>query len=293
MAGAERICIVGARGMLGRELVEACAAMESGVLSTCQAIDREEIDIADESSVRRVLDDLVPGVVINAAAYTDVDACERHEAEATAVNGHGPGHLAAWCCRRGARFVHVSTDFVFDGRKDGPYMPEDEVCPLSAYGRSKLEGERRVLAASPEHAVVRTSWLFGVHGGNFVKTILRLSRERGEISVVTDQVGRPTCARDLAGALLRLARTRAGGLFHFANHGACSWYTFAEEIVRLAGGTTRILPLTSDRLGRPAVRPAWSVLDTGRIERTLGIVPRHWKEALAECLPELLRPAAA
>jgi len=287
MAVGEAICIVGAKGMLGQELVKACRDAALGQAALVHAIDREEIDIADARSTRDVIERLRPALAFNAAAYTDVDGCETNGGLAEAVNAAGPAHLAKVCRDIACRLVHVSTDYVFDGDKRTPYMPEDAVNPRSVYGKTKAEGERRVREILPDHVVVRTSWLFGVHGQNFVKTILRMARQRDTLKIVDDQVGCPTYARDLAAALVALGHSPVTGTYHFCNAGACSWNEFAKEIVRLAGLQARVISTNTAALGRPARRPAYSVLSTDKIARDAGILPRPWKEALAECMKEL------
>jgi dTDP-4-dehydrorhamnose reductase len=231
-----------------------------------------------------MIGELRPSLVINAAAYTDVDGCETHESDALAVNATGPANLAEACGQCGARLVHVSTDYVFDGIKGTPNLPDDPIAPQSAYGRTKADGERRVRELLPDgHVIVRTSWLFGMHGKNFVKTILKLAAERPELRVVTDQVGCPTYAPDLAAALLICGLSATTGTFHFCNAGACSWNEFAAEIVRLTGAPCRVLPRTTAELNRPAKRPAWSVMSTESFTDATGVEPRPWPQALSEC----------
>ncbi len=277
--------------MLGRELAAVCREGAAGVPGAeVFALDIEEIDITDRPGVSRVLEGLRPELVINAAAYTDVDGCETNPELAERVNALGPANLAGACWALGCRLVHVSTDYVFDGRKGSPYVPDDPIGPPSEYGRTKADGERRVREILKDHVIVRTSWLFGVHGKNFVKTILRLAGERDELRVVDDQVGCPTYAPDLARALLTLGRGRWRGTYHFCNDGACSWFEFATEIVRLGGGGARVVPMTTAELDRSAARPAYSVLDTETLTRDTGIRPRRWQEALAECVSALQPP---
>ena len=290
MAAAERVLIVGCRGMLGRELVSALGGNEAEAAGRLVGLDLPELDITDSQAVARTLAELRPTLVINAAAYTDVDGCEAHLEQAMAANAEGSAHLAVACRTLGARLVHVSTDYVFDGRAERPYEPDHPVDPQSVYGRSKELGERRVRESLADHAIVRTSWLFGVHGRNFVKTIFKLAFERSELRVVTDQVGRPTAAADLAEALLAVARCGLRGTCHFANAGQCSWFEFASEIVRQSAAPCRIEPQTSAELNRPAPRPAYSVLSTESFTAATGIVPRPWQQALAECLATLGSP---
>lgn len=292
--------------MLGRELVEwfdagqsagamaACFAAwdrkrypsaESGTDGRLTAMDVDDLDIADRQAVLETLGDLKPTLVINAAGYTDVDGCERHEELATRVNADGPAHLAEACGRIDCRLVHVSTDYVFDGTATRPYRPDDAVRPGSAYGRTKAAGEAAVRRHLPDrHLIVRTSWMFSAFGKNFVNTIRRLASQRDELRVVTDQVGCPTYARDLAAALLIAGRAGTTGTHHFCNAGACSWNDFAAAIVRLAGADCRVLPTTAAELNRPAPRPAYSVLSTADFTRETGVQPRDWRTALASCI---------
>jgi dTDP-4-dehydrorhamnose reductase len=249
---------------------------------------KEDLDIRDASAVETAIGSAAPCVVINAAAYTTVDGCEERAQLAREVNARGAGNLAAACARHRCRLVHVSTDFVFDGAKREPYLPDDRVNPLSVYGRTKAEGEALVREALADHVIVRTSWLFAVHGTNFMRTILRLADERSALNVVDDQMGCPTYARDLARALLVVGVSNCRGTYHFCNSGECSWHGFAEEILRQAGRATPVRPLASAQLNRPAARPAYSVLDTRTLESDTGVRPRPWQEALAECLKDLI-----
>jgi dTDP-4-dehydrorhamnose reductase len=253
-----RILVTGAGGMLGRDLVTVLAAGGAEVTPA----KRGELDITDAAAVTAA----VPGhdVVVNAAAWTDVDGAEEHEAEATRVNGLGPQLLAAVCAAEDARLVHVSSDYVFDGQGTEPYREDDAVRPLSAYGRSKLAGERSVQAASADHAIVRSSWLFGAGGRNFVDTMLRLGAERDELRVVADQVGCPTFTGHLAEALVTIAGNRTAGVLHVAGGGACTWFELARAALEDARVNTRIEPCTTAEFPRPAPRPAYSVLGSTR-----------------------------
>jgi len=287
MATTEKVCIVGAYGMLGRELVEACQQAPGRQSIECLPLDLEEIDITDARRVADVIAQLRPNLVINAAGYTDVDGCDSHQALAAAANANGPAYLAHACRAHRCRLIHVSSDYVFDGRKSEAYLPDDPVHPLNVYGRSKADGERLVREAQCSYVIVRSSWLFGRYGKNFVKTMLALFQERDELSVVTDQVGCPTYARDLALALLAVGQSDFVGTCQFCNAGACSWHEFAVEIARQAGVRVKVLPITSEQLNRPAKRPAYSVLSTKSFTKHTGMTPRPWQEALAQCLQEL------
>jgi dTDP-4-dehydrorhamnose reductase len=225
-----------------------------------------------------------PDVVIHAAAYTDVDGAEAHPDRAFAVNASGSRHVAQGAAEAGARLIAVSTDYVYDGAKDGPYREDDPVAPLGLYGASKLEGEREILKAKPDAVILRTAWLYG-EGKNFVETILRLARERDELRIVDDQRGSPTAVADLATVIAALLQTPCAGVYHAVNAGACSWYEFAREILRLAGIDRRVVPIRSSELVRPAKRPANSVLDCGKLA-ALGLTLRPWQDALRAYLQE-------
>jgi dTDP-4-dehydrorhamnose reductase len=276
-----RLLVTGGAGMLGRAVVDAARRLGHEVVAPASA----DLDIRNADVVRDVLAAAAPAAVINCAAWTDVDGAEAHEAAALAVNGAGAGNVALGAAEAGARIVHVSTDYVFDGAKQAPWVESDPVAPLSAYGRTKLAGEQEVAAANPDHAIVRTAWLFGAGGRNFVSTMIELAAGRDEVSVVTDQVGRPTWTRHLAPALVELAERRGDvGVFHASGPGECSWYEFAIEIFDRAGLLVRVLPVTSERFPRPARRPAYSVLGT---EREPGVHLPPWQDGLVAYLAEL------
>jgi dTDP-4-dehydrorhamnose reductase len=264
--------------MLGRAVIAAAARLGHDLVAPASA----DLDITDADAVRAAVATAGIACVVNCAAWTDVDGAEASEAAALAVNGTGAGNLARAVAEIGGRIVHVSTDYVFDGAKRTPWLESDAVGPLSAYGRTKLAGEQAVAAATPEHAIVRTAWLFGAGGPNFVDTMLRLASERDEVSVVTDQVGRPTWTEHLAPALVELAERRGDvGVFHATGEGQCSWNEFAIEIFDRAGVMCRVLPVTSDRFPRPASRPAYSVMGT---EREPGVVLPAWQAGLTSYL---------
>jgi len=279
------ILIVGSQGMLGREVVEVLQqdswiqTFGGGEIHAC---DIDEIDITDPQSIAQGFERFTAELLINCAAYTDVDGCETNRRQAFAVNGDGPGHLARACRAHHSKLIHISTDFVFNGRGDRPYQPEDPPDPISVYGQSKLAGERALQENIQDYIIVRTSWLFGKHGENFVSTICRLGQERPYLEVVDDQVGSPTYAVDLARALLHLAAAGARGIFHFSNEGHCTWYEFAGEIVRQFGLRTEIRPIRSEKLDRPALRPSWSVMDITRYKEATGQSVRRWQDALAD-----------
>jgi dTDP-4-dehydrorhamnose reductase len=264
--------------MLGRDVCSAAARGEHEIV----ALARADLDITDAAAVRSAVAAAKPDAIVNCAAWTDVDGAEGAEAEATAVNGAGAGNVAA--C--GVYTVHVSTDYVFDGTAGDPYAEDSPVAPQSAYGRSKLAGERAVAAAGAEHAIVRSSWLFGVHGGNFVATMLRLGAERDEVTVVDDQIGCPTFTGHLADGLVQVAERRLAGVLHVAGSGACSWYDLAAATFERAGLDVRLQRGRTADLGRPAPRPAYSVLGRTRPE-TPELPP--WEQGLNDYLAAEVR----
>jgi len=265
--------------MLGRDVALAARAVghEPVVLT------RADLDICDREAVAQACIEHYPGAVVNCAAWTNVDGAEEHFADAKDVNGRGAGNVAAAAAAVGAGVIYPSTDYVFDGKKEEGYVESDPVGPLSAYGMSKLAGERETAAASERHWIVRSSWLFGVNGRNFVETMLSLARDREEVVVVRDQVGCPTYTGHLAAGLIRLLDGETYGVHHMAGAGRCSWYDFAVEIFKLAGLETRVLSMTSDMLDRPAPRPAYSVLIS---EREHPVLLPDWQEGLADYLAE-------
>lgn len=276
-----RILITGAAGMLGQDTCRAAAAAGHDVL----ALPRAELDIAVADGVDLAVRQARPDVVLNCAAWTDVDGAEASEQAAVAINGRGAGNVARAAADTGAWTIHISSDYVFDGTKREPYVESDPVRPLSAYGRSKLAGELAVTRVAPErHTIVRSSWLFGAGGPCFPATIARLAAEREELSVVDDQVGCPTFTGHLAEAIVELADRTVGepiaGLVHVAGGGQCSWCEFAREIVSASGASCEVKPGRTADLGRPAPRPAYSVLATERGS----LVPRlpDWREGLAQ-----------
>lgn len=270
------ILVVGAKGMLGRDLMALLGADARGV-------DIEDIDITSMESVQKVLVTLKPRVVVNAAAYTDVDGCESNQEMAMQVNGEGVAHLALISKEIGAKLVQISTDYVFDGGKGSPYREDDPTCPLSLYGESKLAGEMNA-CFNPDHLIVRTQWLYGLHGKNFVETMLRLAGEKKELSVVDDQIGSPTWTVDLSLAIKALIDKGCSGTYHAANGGFCSWNEFARAIFAEAGMGITVNPMSTAELGRPAPRPLYSTLDCGKLKRDADFQPEPWQEALKHYL---------
>lgn len=285
----DTVLIVGAGGQLGSELQATCPA---GVQMV--AVTRAELDIADEAAIAALMERVSPATVINAAAYTAVDKAESEPEAAALGNATGPGLLAAACAAAGARFIHISTDFVFDGSSSVPYTPDMPTSPLGEYGRSKLEGELAVRKALPEALIIRTGWVYSAFGHNFVKTMLRLMADRDELTVVADQVGTPTWARGLALAVwAAAARPQLTGTYHWSDAGVCSWYDFAvaicEEGVEL-GFLERLInvrPIPAADYPTPAERPAYSVLDKSASWHDFELTGVHWRAQLRGMLKDL------
>ncbi|MFF4952920.1 dTDP-4-dehydrorhamnose reductase [Streptomyces chattanoogensis] len=287
-----RWLVTGAGGLLGREVCARLARLDG---AQAAGLLRRDLDITRPRAVRTALRTHRPDVVVNCAAWTAADDAETHEAAAARVNGDGPRHLAAACAESGARLLHLSTDYVFAGDVASPRAEDDRPGPRNAYGRTKLAGEQAVLAGLPRTGyVVRAAWLYGAGGPNFVRTMIRLERERDHVQVVDDQRGQPTWAADLADLLVRLGLgalrgTAPAGVYHGTSRGATTWHGLARETFRLLGADPgRVRSITSRELGRPAPRPAYSVLSHAAW-RAAGIEPiRHWRAALAEAFPALL-----
>lgn len=289
-----RVLVLGKSGMLGRDVMDTFLEREFNVLG----IDRKELDLEYPSRIPRVLKNADPDIVINCAAYTNVDLAEKEREKAMRINRDSPGVLAETCNAFGIPLIHVSTDYVFDGRSSRPYKENDPVCPVNYYGLTKKEGEDAIRSNLEKHIIVRTSWLYGRHGKNFVKTILRLAAERSEIRVVADQFGSPTWAVELARALLKVVETiwrtenkAPWGTYHFAGLGETSWYKFAEEIVNRAKKyqdltVRRVVPISTDQYPTPATRPGRSTLDSTKISETFGVTLTPWEESLSLMIKE-------
>lgn len=275
-----KLLLTGAGGMLARDVMATLADRHQ-----IHPFPEEALDITDFAAVRRAVDGLRPDLIVNCAAFTDVDRCETEPGPAFAVNALGPRHLAVAAHGAGAALLHVSTDYVFDGTATAPYGEFDPVGPVTAYGRSKLAGELEVRAHCPRHYIVRSAWLYGAHGRNFVHTMLQLAAQRERLTVVDDQVGNPTWTVELARAIGALMETGAFGTYHASAEGEASWYAFAREILRLKGVATPVDPVPSTAFPRPARRPAFSALDKGCL-RALGLTMRPWREALADYLKD-------
>ena len=273
-----RLLVTGGGGMLGRAVVDAATRLGHDVTAPA----RTELDITDAAAVRDAVLGARAQAVVNCAAYTDVDGAEADWANAEAVNCTGAGNVAAAAAKAGASIVHVSTDYVFDGSKREPWLESDPTGPLGVYGETKLGGEKAIAEATSRHAIVRTAWLFGAGGKNFVDTMLSLAAQRDEVAVVTDQIGCPTWTGHLARALVELAeRPDETGIHHIAGAGSCSWNELALELFDRAGVDCRVRPTTADQFQRPARRPAYSVLGT---ERARPLVLPPWQEGVAAYL---------
>lgn len=290
------ILLIGSQGQVGQEL-------QSSLLPYGQVteISRAEADLCDPESLRPIIRSYAPSIVINAAAYTAVDRAESEPELADRVNHWSPKVMAEECDRLGSSLIHISTDYVFDGHHHRPYREDDPTQPLSVYGSSKLAGEQAIQQVGCHHAIVRTAWVYGVGGkGNFVKTMLRLGKEREEIRVVADQIGTPTFAADLAQAISQLApliaskiNPQPSGIYHYTNSGVASWYDFAVAIFEEARALDypltlqRVVPITTADYPTPAHRPPYSVLDYGKISASLGTYPPYWRQSMRLMLQEL------
>ena len=287
------ILITGANGQLGREMRNVLTGDQrfNAVYTDVAGNDIVMLDITDEAAVEQMVNDHAINVIVNCAAYTAVDAAEDNEPLAERLNADAVGILARVAKRHGARMIHVSTDYVFDGKGCVPYTEEMPTCPQSAYGRTKLAGERQLLDALGDDAVIlRTAWLYSPYGKNFVKTMLALGKDKPALKVVFDQVGSPTCAYDLARAIVIVmsADQWHGGIYHFSNEGVISWYDFTKAIHRLAGITgCDVQPCHSDEFPAKAHRPAYSVLDKTKFKTTFGVTVPYWQDSLEETLHRL------
>jgi dTDP-4-dehydrorhamnose reductase len=284
------ILVTGASGQLGSEIIRIAGQFKADIIFFT---DFPEVDITNVVTLRQFIVDHQISVVINCAAYTAVDQAEEESDQAAGVNTLGPEIISLLAAVFGIRFIHISTDYVFDGENCRPYMEDDIPNPSGVYGKTKLEGEKAILAKCPEAIIIRTSWLYSSFGKNFVKTMLRLMDERSEIGVVADQVGTPTYAGDLALAILALINepdwSGKTGIYHFSNEGVASWFDFAMAIREVAGRTCRINPLTSDQFPTPARRPAYSVLDKAKIKKTFSLEVPYWRDSLRYCLGIILK----
>ncbi|MGN7455630.1 dTDP-4-dehydrorhamnose reductase [Paenibacillus pasadenensis] len=273
-----KVIVTGAGGQLGRDLVS--LLNEEG----CETfgLTRSELDFSKREEVDRIVSLLKPDIIIHSGAYTKVDQAESEPDVAHQANGNGAGYIAAAAERIGAKLAYVSTDYVFDGTASRPIPESAATNPVNVYGASKLNGEEQSQAHASRCFIVRTSWVYGLHGANFVKTMLNLARQGKPLSVVDDQVGSPTFTRDLAACILRLIETDRYGIYHVANSGVCSWHEFAQAIFEEAGLKVELKPVSSEQFVRPARRPAYSVLEQGALRENGFPEMRHWREGLKE-----------
>lgn len=283
-----KMLVTGCRGQLGSQIMN---ILQKGVSELGEipkqykdiefiGTDSDELDIVDLQRLKEYMKELKPDIVINSAAYTNVDECEKNKDLAFKVNSLGPRNLAIACEEVGAKFIHISTDYVFEGNGKLPYTEYDITNPISVYGKTKLLGENFVRDFCSKYFIIRTAWLYGYNGKNFVKTILKAAKEKGHLDVVDDQRGNPTNAEDLAHHILKLGLTEEYGVYHCTGSGECSWYDFAKTIVEYAGIECVVNPITSDKINRAAKRPAFSSLDNMMIRCTIGDEMREWREAL-------------
>ncbi|AKR38251.1 dTDP-4-dehydrorhamnose reductase [Bacillus thuringiensis] len=278
-----KVLVTGAKGQLGQDVVSLLKEQTWEVFG----FGREELNITDEKQVSEKVLLIQPDIIIHTAAYTQVDQAESDEESAFKVNAEGTKYLAQAAEAVGAKFCYVSTDYVFDGTKDTPYKPDDQTNPQTVYGKSKLVGEQYTQEYCSKSYIVRTSWVFGLYGNNFVKTMLRLAEENKELGIVHDQVGSPTYTTDLARFIISLVQTDKYGVYHGSNSGVCSWYEFAKEIFKQSNIEIVVNPLKTEDFPRPAARPKYSVLDKGMIEENGFESLQNWKEALKDFLKKL------
>jgi dTDP-4-dehydrorhamnose reductase len=277
------LLVIGSKGMLGRDLMDALHS--SFPDDEVVGWDIEEIDIQKEQESVSKIEKLRPDIVIHIAAYTDVDGCERDEEKAFAVNAEGTKYVALAASRCRAKLVYLSTDYVFDGNKREPYVESDLPHPLNVYGRSKLQGEQYVQELVKNGLIIRTQWLYGRHGKNFVDSILQQAKVKRALSIVNDQTGSPTYTADLAKAISVLIQFDVQGIFHVANSDWCTWYAFGQAILNLSGmNEVKVMPISSEELGRPAVRPSYSVFNCQKLKEKTGLILRPWPEALKDYL---------
>lgn len=278
-----KVVVTGAKGQLGQDVMKQLHAQNHEALGT----DRDDLDITNEADVLKFISDVKPDVILHCAAYTNVDAAEADKETAYQINALGTEYLAKAARAVDAKMLYISTDYVFDGTATEPYEVDHPTKPIGVYGETKFAGEEMLKKYVEKYFIVRTAWVFGIGGNNFVKTMIRLGEERGEVGVVHDQVGSPTYTVDLASFMLELMKTDKFGTYHATNGGVCSWYEFAVEIFKQAGmDQVKVSPLTTDQFPRPAKRPAYSVLSKQKMEEA-GFTPlRDWKEALAAYLAE-------
>ena len=278
-----KILITGSSGMLGHDLTEVLKDKHELILTTSKTL-----DITDKNGVIDFIYENNPDIVINSAAYTDVDGCETNQELAYSVNGEGVKNLAIACNEIGCPLVQISTDYVFNGKNERPWVEEDEVDPISVYGKSKLKAEEAILEILDKYFIVRTAWLYGINGKNFPKTMLELAQNHSQITVVYDEVGSPTYTPDLASKIAELIESDCYGIYHITNSDSCSWCEFSRYIFEIAGCDVEVIPVTASEFARPAPRPSYSVLENKNLIKN-GFKPlRSYKEAIKEYI-ELIK----
>lgn len=287
----ERVFITGAYGQLGLALHHLMSGQDRYVVYRTDAVRSDEgivhaLDITDEAAVLKAVEEFHPDIIINCAAMTAVDLCETEQEKAYRINALGTKYLAQAANHCGAKLIHVSTDYVYDGQKDKPYVESDETNPISVYGRTKLEGELFALEICPKTFILRTAWVYG-EGKNFVKTMLRLAETGNPIRVVKDQFGSPTSALELAKVLLFLMDTDSYGIYHTTCEGSTSWYEFAVRIFQLAGKDVQVTAIPTSEYPTPAKRPMYSVLEKKALRERHGYIMKHWTEAIAEYIKDM------
>lgn len=278
-----KVLVTGANGQLGTALR---ALLDREMPGEAIYTDKEELDLTDAEGVERFIRDNEITHIVNCAAYTAVDRAEEEKRECAMINIDAVKNLASAADLLGAKIIHISTDYVFDGTNCRPYRESDKVNPISQYGTTKRKGETALLALAPDSIIIRTAWLYSDTGHNFVKTILGLAEKQNKIRVVCDQIGTPTYARDLARAILSILKSHqwVAGIFHFTDEGAASWYDFAKAILRIAGKKNTVIPIPTEDYPTQASRPSYSILDRSRIKATYGVEIPHWEEALNDCI---------
>lgn len=283
-----KILVTGANGQLGNELRRLCKNYP-GLEFIFTDVDM--LDITNPDAVSVFMEASKPAIVVNCAAYTDVDGAEENVKTVRKINALAPQVLAAACAMQNAFLIHISTDYVFDGNASKPYVEDDNTNPINVYGSSKLEGEEKIKTVFDDYVIIRTSWLYSEYGHNFMRKMVDLGNERDELKVVNDQFGSPTYARDLANTIIDIIiksilnpQAYLPGVYHYANQGSCSWYEFAQEIFKLQDIQCKLIPVSSDEFPTKAKRPQYSVLDTSRVRESFGIGIPNWRDSLKECL---------
>ena len=286
MKGSKKILVTGSNGQLGKELQRICNTLTGYDFIF---LSRSDMPINQFELVRHIFNTIKPDYCINCAAYTNVDKAEEEKDLAFEINGESVGVLAAICLEHETKFIHISTDYVFDGQGKNPYLETDETSPVNTYGASKLKGEEEAFKFNPESLIIRTSWVYSEFGKNFVKTMLRIMADKNSVSVVNDQFGSPTYAADIATTILSIIKSPEWkpGIYHYSNEGVINWYEFAVAIKEIAGLETLINPISTPEFPTPAKRPAYSVLKKNKILESFGIQLKDWRTSLATCIQQI------